>query len=198
MKTIAVDIDDVLAASAQHFVDFSNQHWGHSFTLSDYDEHWQRMWGLERDFTQARARADFYHAAKPYTQLHGVNGANASLKRLSRDFRLVVATSRLKKNADETHAWLDTHYGGIFSDVHFAGIWDVVDDTTPFATKADLCRRIGADYLIDDQPKHCIGIAEDGKEALLFGGYQWNQAATLPKSVTRTPDWQAVEAYFYA
>lgn len=38
MKTIAVDLDDVLSASVPGFVAYSNKRWGTTLTLDDYDE----------------------------------------------------------------------------------------------------------------------------------------------------------------
>ena len=54
-KTIAVDIDDVLAFSAIEFIRFSNQRWGTNLTIEDYNEDWTTMWGIELAETQARS-----------------------------------------------------------------------------------------------------------------------------------------------
>ncbi|HJQ08525.1 MAG TPA: hypothetical protein VJ836_03545 [Candidatus Saccharimonadales bacterium] len=40
-RIIAVDIDDVLSASAEGFVVFSNKQWGTRLTLDDYTEDWR-------------------------------------------------------------------------------------------------------------------------------------------------------------
>ena len=63
-------------------------------------------------------------------------------------------------------------------------------------TKAELCQKLGVDCLIDDQLKHCIGVAELGMEAILFGDYGWNQSEALPTGVRRVVSWKGVEEYF--
>lgn len=77
------------------------------------------------------------------------------LKHLSERFELVIATSRHKAVHDQTLKWLDTYFEGIFSNMHMAGIFDDGQEGSHLKTKADLIRGIKADYLIDDQPKHC-------------------------------------------
>jgi hypothetical protein len=90
-------------------------------------------------------------------------------------------------------------FPGIFNgDIHYVGIWGsgahILNKLRQ--TKAELCRELDIDYLIDDQLKHCIGVAEIGIRALLFGDYSWNQVNQLPKMVTRVKDWAAVLEYF--
>ena len=60
-------------------------------------------------------------------------------------------------------------------------------------TKADLVAQINADVLVDDQLKHCIAVAETGRQVLLFGDYSWNQQASLPSGVTRCLSWSDVQ-----
>jgi hypothetical protein len=61
-------------------------------------------------------------------------------------------------------------------------------------TKAELCREIGAEYLIDDQIKHCAGAARAGLKAVLFGR---SPGAALPAGVTRAAHWDEVAEYFH-
>ena len=64
------------------------------------------------------------------------------------------------------------------------------------ATKADIVKQIGADYLIDDQPKHCFAAAEAGITSLLFGDYRWNRNVKLPEGVVKVRTWHEVLEYF--
>lgn len=146
-QTIAIDIDDVLAASAQGFADYSNERWGLSLAAQDYDEDYAKPWGITRE--EAIKRAEEYHAS------------------------------------------------GIFSGIHFVGMWDSnnVNDALKM-TKTEVCRQIGADYLVDDQIKHCVSAAEAGIQTLLFGDYAWNKLDTIPANLTKVKDWQEVKAYF--
>lgn len=197
---IAVDVDDVLAKSAQGFADFSNAMWGHSLTADDYDEDWMKVWGT--DLAETRRRAEIFHNDEVFSGFGHFPEAISVLVDLKQRYKLVVATSRRTVVEGVTRQWLDTHYGGIFDGVFFTGIYDVPGDTGErhrdrlTRTKNDLLLELKADYLIDDQLKHCFATGEHGVEAILFGNYPWSRHRELPAHVTRCRDWAEVEAYF--
>lgn len=193
---IAIDIDDVLADSATGFVEFSNKRWGTNLKPDDYDEHWTLLWGVDQE--EAEERAVEVHNSKMTTNFLHKEEALPVLKKLAKKYELVITTSRRRQLESETIAWLEKHYNGIFLDIHFAGIWDTKNVGRHTQTKLDLCLEVGAQYLIDDQPKHCIAVAGVGIQALLFGNYGWNKNIVLPGGVTRAKNWKDVEEYFDA
>lgn len=193
-QTIAVDIDDVLAANAPAFVACGNRHWGTNLTIEDYDEHWGKMWQL--DETALREFADSYHASGEIGKYKHDQAALPVLRELRKTYRLVITTSRRMLVHDETLSWIDQNFPGIFEDIRFAGFYDDANDFRHTATKAELARELGASYIIDDQLKHCIAAAEAGLQALLFGDYPWNRSASLPENVIRVSDWESVGSYF--
>lgn len=192
---IAVDVDDVLAVNAANFITFSNQHWGTSLTVEDFQEDFTTMWGVDRDEVARRMTeyADLGIAADyPHFE-----DAVPVLKDLKKRFDLVIVTSRRKLLVGHTLEWLEKYFSNIFQEVHHAGIFDELKAGSFTATKADLCRQIGSDYLIDDQIKHCVAAAEAGITSVLFGDYSWNRTSqNLPSNVIRAANWQAVKDYF--
>jgi 5'(3')-deoxyribonucleotidase len=195
---IAVDIDDVLANNAAGFVAFSNQKWGTHLAVDDYEEHWARVWGIEHDLEEVTRRRDAFISSGVHRDFSPTDNAHNSLRRLSERYELHVVTSRLLTMKDDTRQWLTKHYGDVFTDtaIHYAGIWDTLTSNSHNVTKADTVNVLGADYLIDDQLKHCEAVAEAGKRALLFGNYGWNQANNLHPNITRVKNWAEVEEYF--
>lgn len=194
---VATDIDDVLCRTAQGFTDFSNTNWGHCLTVDDYDEDWSKVWGTPPEVTHERA--ELLHSGEVLDGFLHIEEAALVLGQLKERYRLVVATSRRSVVERITHGWLQRHYGGLFEDVYFSGIYDRPGPhgANVARTKNDLLLEIGAQYLIDDQLKHCIAAEEHGVEAVLFGDYAWNRCdEPLPAHVTRCADWTAVGAYF--
>ena len=192
-KIIAVDIDDVLGVFADEFVKYSNGKWGTKLTVEDYTEHWAEMWQVDKDLTNARAKE--WYKSGITGALPANSHAKEGLRKLSEKYDMVITTSRHSTLRQETEEWVQKHYPNIFTSVHFAGIWENQDkshDELIKVTKAELCKKLGADYLIDDQPKHCLAAAEAGIEALLFGDYPWNQDVKLIKGVRRVKNWQEV------
>lgn len=199
LKTIAVDIDDVLAANAEGFVKFSNERWGTNLTPDDYTEHWAQMW--HTDYEEEKKRRDEIIAAKVFVNHRFFTEAKPVLKELKKKFRLVIVSSRGPAIRDETIKWLDKEFKDIFEEIHFAPIWDDMEKHTLEKlkyTKAEILQQIGADYLVDDQPKHCVAAAEAGIKAVLFGDYKWNRDIKLKKDMYRAKNWQEVLDFFHA
>ncbi|MGI6612287.1 MAG: 5' nucleotidase, NT5C type [Candidatus Nanosyncoccaceae bacterium] len=190
---IAIDVDDVLAANAAGVVEFSNQRWGTSLTIDDYDEHWAKMWGI--DLAELERRIEEFYASGAQRHYGHIGGSREVLTQLSRHHQLVIATSRRLYEKADTLAWIDEHFPGIFtsSAVYFSGAWDKITTDSHMLTKADLISQIEADVLIDDQLKHCVAVAETGRYAIVFGDYEWNRANHLPPRVVRCLSWIEVE-----
>lgn len=188
-EVIAVDVDDVLAQHIPAFVNFSNEHYGTSLEIKDYSERWGNLWGV--DWDEVERRAKLFHDTH-VSSFEAFTDADRVLLGLKSSRDLVIVTARPKHLIPATHEWLEEYYSGLFSDVHFVPIWEP-DNTV---SKADICKEIGADYLIDDLPKHCNIAAEVGIKALLFGDYVWRDDQVLVEGVERVNSWQEVAQYF--
>ena len=196
-EKIGIDIDDVLARSAEGFAEYSNRKWGGRHRAENYTENWAEFWGISPEL--ASERAEEFHAEGIVSQYRHFESAIPVLKRLYIDRDLVAITSRRLTIKADTDAWIERYFSGLFKEVCYAGIWDsnAHIDHKIKQTKAEVCREHGVNYLIDDQIKHCLSVAEVDIHALLFGNYRWNNTKKLPQDVTRVKDWPAVLQYFY-
>lgn len=190
-KTIAVDIDDVLAAHVEAFVKFSNEKYGTRLTPEDYTDHWADLWHEDHDEVERRAKE--FHVPQSVIQYRLIEEADTALRKLSKDYALVVVTARRQALLKTTKDWLDSYLPGVFKDTHFVPIWVPNNKVT----KADICQQIGADYLIDDLPRHCNLAAKAGIATILFGNYSWNRNEKVADGVVRAKDWPEVIEYFY-
>jgi uncharacterized HAD superfamily protein len=193
-QIIAVDIDDVIAAHAPAFVEYSNKKYGTHLTLDDYQDHWGKVWKV--DYSETENRAVEYHKSG-FIATYGVeDGALDVLKKLKSKFRLIILSTRRQSINQLTYNWIDKYYPGIFDDIIFAGFFDNPTENSINMTKAELAKQIRADYLIDDQLKHCKAAADIDIKVLLFGDYPWNQDEELPSNIKRVKNWQEVLNYF--
>lgn len=192
---VAVDVDDVLADNAAGFIAFSNKRWGMSLTLEDYEEDWAAVWGTDPEETDRRA-LEFLKSGS-LAQYEHYPEARATLQHMAQSFELVVVTSRRTFLKPETDAWLERCFPGVFSATYYAGIWDSPHEASRAATKTDILVSIKAQYLIDDQLKHCFAAAQQGVQAVLYGDYKWNRSeADMPHGVHPAKGWDDVERYF--
>ncbi len=190
---IAIDIDDVIAANATAFIEFSNKRYGTHLTVDDYHEHWAELWKVSRD--EAEQRAVEYHDSGHIGTYSVIEGADQALRRLKKQFKLIALTSRRNCVNQLTRDWLVKYYPNIFEDIVFCGFFDSQKVGIHY-TKGELAKCAGADYIIDDQLKHVSAAAQNGIKGLLFGNYFWNKADILPENVTRVKDWEEVLDYF--
>lgn len=194
---IAVDIDDVLAANAEGFANFSNKKWGTKLTADDYDEHWAQMWQV--DYEEENRRREVIIEHKLFIKHRFFNEAKPVLKKLKQSYRLIIVSSRGPRIREDTVEWLTKEYGNLFEEIHFAPIWDDVTKHTLEKlkyTKADFLLELGADYLIDDQPKHCLAAVKAGIKTILFGDYKWNRHVELLPNMVRAKNGHEVSEYF--
>lgn len=195
-KTIAVDIDDVLSRSAETVLAFSNERWGHEHTLEDLTEDLAAMWQVTEEEREERWLE--YMASGNFETYGVIEAAKEALEKLKEHYTLIAVTSRRPILMEITEEWLEANYPGIIDKVVCAQIYGVGKKNALHLTKAEILQEIEAEYLIDDQTKHCFGAAGVGVKALLFGGYPWNRDVALPEGVVRCNEWKDVLEYFDA
>ncbi|HET8670687.1 MAG TPA: hypothetical protein VFM05_08705 [Candidatus Saccharimonadales bacterium] len=187
-RLIAVDLDEVLAQHNQALALWHNKEYGTDHTAATYfTDYWSQVWNVSPE--EAERRAVAFHASRAHAQLSTVDGAIDVLQKLSESYDFAVVTVRRQSVIEDTRQWIDRYYPGIFTKIHFVHFWDKNDATT----KAQLCQKIGASYLIDDSVKHCTQAAEAGINALLFGNYSWNVEERLPGNIKRVAGWRDVQ-----
>jgi len=196
-KIIAIDVDDVLGSQNEAMMRFANKKYGLKHTIEDYTVegpywgYWENVWGVTPE--EGERRVQEYHDSGGLDTHEPLFQAIEAIKQLQKKFDLVVITARQDTYKEQTHAWLEKHFSAAFKDVHFLAIWN----DGPKETKAEVCKRMGAAYLIDDNADHCRLASEVGVQALLFGVYGWNKAVNdLPSGVVRVKDWGEVLEYF--
>lgn len=195
---IAVDIDEVLSASAPDFVAFSNERWGTRLEVEDYTEHWMEMWQI--DVEETMKRREVFLSSGIVGKYKPVSSARDILKKLSSTYDIVLVTSRSIELESETRAWLETHYSDVAHSIYFSGIYDSGLGVSAIAkTKADIFAEIKPALVIDDHMKHCGAAADLGIPAILFGTYRWNEEYKNDNPlITRCNSWEEVLAFVRA
>ena len=190
-RLIAIDLDDVVVRFCPAFCEYANRKWGAEIHPGVYTEDWEKMFGI--DVMEWQRRSD--EALKDlefYDGLTIIDGARQKLEMLCKDYDVVAVTSRHVVTKQITQSWLQRHLPGLVNDVHFLGAYEVNDGHSHKKTKDEICLRLGASYLIDDQPKHVLKCAQAGIGAILFGDYSWNRAVEVDDGVRRAANWDEV------
>lgn len=195
--TIVIDIDDVLSETNEAMRLHVNDHFGtnhqaeHFEVPGPYFGYWERVWRVSDE--EANQRYQSFTSMGMRRRLAVTPGAIEGIQKLKKHFKLVIVTSREQSSAEDTHHWLDRHFPNTFHGVTFMPNSYYSPDSH---SKADICKELGAEYLLDDAFEHCEKAAQEGIECLLFGKYGWNQHQELPPHITRVHDWSEVLEYF--
>lgn len=193
---IAIDVDDVLTRGVESLRLEVNRRLGtnlqseHYRISGEYRTYFDQVWqsnGLAGRISMARLSPQM-----EVDQSHILPAKDAAkvLRKLKERYELVVVTAREQPWKQATLVWLDQHYSGIFTRTIFSG--DSPDAL--HKSKGQICREIGAAWLIDDNTAHAETAIEAGVSVVLFGEYGWQQ--TLPHGVAHCKDWVAVLEYF--
>jgi len=192
-KSIAIDVDDVLADHAEAFIVFSNKNYGTNLSLGNYSDQWADIW-IDVDDEEVHRRAMEFLTLETVYSFQPKSGAVEVLRKLSSNADLYIVTARPSHLTDITVKWMDKYFAGIFKGIHMVPIWE----PNNVVTKADICKQIGAKYLIDDNVEHCNIAIDGGITSILFGNYYWNNDLVTNDGITRCNDWQQVAKYFNA
>lgn len=188
MSEIAVDMDEVLAQHNRELALWHNKTYGtNNHTAETYvTDRWDEVWQIDHALAEQRAVA--FHNDRAHSRFQPVAGAYEALRRIKQTHSLSVVTVRRQGVIDDTYKWLAMYFPDLFDNVHFVHFWDAGDSRT----KADICKEIGAEYLIDDSSNHCNVAQRVGIQAILFGDYSWNRHDKLQHGVKRVRDWHEV------
>ena len=181
---IAVDCDDVLVRTTPYFVHAYTQTYGGAVTLDRAHDADYGMWGTDKLTLEKRLaelmETDEYKSISPTAEEVEV------LSEMSRHHELHVITARRPHERELTQHMLDTYLPGVFTSLELVGFT---------GSKGEVCQRIGADVLIDDNLRHLEDAVREGlpqSGALLFGDYPWTAYESIPEGLTRCLNWADV------
>lgn len=196
-KTVAVDLDDVVADSTDTLRLLVNKVAKVNLTRKHYDidgRYWgyyEKVWAENQIDHLVSFESLHDDMAKNQDHVELIPGAKNALSQLKKTYKLVAVTSRRLEWVKATHEWLALKLPEVFEDVIF-----VHHNNNDGRTKGDVCIEAGASYLVDDNPEHCQSAIDKGVKTILFGDYGWNRSVKASEKTMRAKNWQEVLEYF--
>eukprot|EP01018_Ginkgo_biloba_P023502 Gb_02519 [translate_table: standard] len=192
---VAVDIDEVLGSFLNSLNSFIAEKYLEHYDLSEYYVYdFMKIWKCSQAEANDRVHA-FFESNHFNSGILPIPGAYQSLSRLSLYCNLVVVTSRQHVIRKPSLEWISAHYRGIFREIHFGNHFALEGKAKP---KSEICKSLGVQFLIDDNPRYAVECAEEGIEVFLFDlddNYPWSKTPDGPSHplITRVCNWQEVE-----
>ena len=188
-KVVAVDADEVLAEFMEHFLMFHNARYETRFTKSEITSfRFEEVFKIEeRDVL--RRIGEFYEDQVIHN-IRPVEGAEEGINSLiDKGYQLEIITARPPYYRQITVDWVEKHFPGKFEQIHFA--FNPFNINSERLTKAEICKQIGAEVLIDDNLVNALDCADRGITVYLMDA-PWNQVEELPKKVIRVKSWEEI------
>ncbi|KAJ6827018.1 uncharacterized protein M6B38_370185 [Iris pallida] len=190
---VAVDVDEVLGSFLAALNKFIADRYSLHRSVSEYFvyEFFRQIWNCSRTEADIRVH-EFFKTPYFTTGIHPIPGALHALRELSTFCSLSVVTSRQNVIKDHTLEWIEKHYPGLFQEIHFGNHFALDGQSRP---KSEICRSLGAQVLIDDNPRYALECAGVGIRVLLFdydNSYPWckDEFAVSHPLVTKVHNWE--------
>ena len=188
---IAVDIDDVVFPFVDGIAEYFNSIKGTTLSAKDFlSYHFTEVWG-GTDKETNEVVANFL--LMDHLAVAPIAGAKEALNTLKNYFEIYFVTARNGMFEAQTRKWLETHVPEVFQNVHFAGN---PYDGISWEEKGSVCKRIGAEFLIDDNVSNLLSAQAFGVGSILYGNAPWVRAdERVNDGMVRCADWEQVTKY---
>ncbi|QDZ23033.1 haloacid dehalogenase-like hydrolase [Chloropicon primus] len=198
---VAVDVDEVLAQFLLSLNSYYEDRFSKRYGIEHYDEYYFcKIWDCSPDDSNDIVH-QFFDSHHFRDGIVPVPGALQALRELRTKCDLVVITSRQNAIRSATERWVESHFPGVFEDLFFCNHFALDGESV---SKAEMCSRVGADLLIDDNPGYASDCAGSGLDVILFdykSSYPWSKACEEHENIRRCADWEEIldkieELYF--
>ena len=177
MNRVAIDVDEVLVKFL--FPMAKHHHQVHKLrTKPKYNYVYREIFQVDEPTSQKMVR-DFYKS-QDFVDLTPIPGSQMAMFNLKQRYeKMYVLTGRQDMAREETEAWIDTYFPGIFDDVILTNSY-----TPNEIHKADICRALNIGLIIDDNKSICDRCIENDVRALNFIGgeeeiYPWCEESDI-------------------
>lgn len=187
MKTIGIDLDEVLGHFLPAFIEFHNNTYGTDLKPEQFHSYyfWEILGVTKENSIQ---KVYDFHKTPYFKNIKPIKGSKESLEILKKNNKLFIITSRQNSIADETNRWVENNFPNIFSGIYFTNNFSEYGDVK---TKAEICDNLRIDVLIEDSFLFAAECLKPNRKILLFD-YPWNKHLVLPEEIERVHSWEEV------
>lgn len=185
---IGVDLDEVIVEFVRGYLRLFNKKYNRNVRFGDISSY--NLWiplGISRE--EAFELADEYYESEDFDDIKLVEGARDGLMRLAQDpkYQVVIVTSRPVHVREKTQLFFRQNFNGLDIEVIYSG--DIFKKQGK--TKAEICRELGLDFLIEDRRDYALECAAKGTRVLLLDK-PWNQSGGFHDKMKRVVGWRGI------
>lgn len=186
-KKLGIDFDDVLMDFNSALALFHNTKYGSNYTRADIRSFDLGVtWNVPIE--EARRRVEEFYHSDEHMEARPIVGAQLALRRLDEIYELHIVTARSDHMYTKTGQWLETHFPGYFSGIHFTNQFL---ESGAKRTKASVSEELGLHMFVDDHIENLRDMQAIGTGAFLFDT-PWNRHEDTPPHITRVHSWEEI------
>ena len=185
MNRVAIDIDEVLVKFLFPMAKYHNK----VIQKSRYSYVYREIFEIDESTSQKMVH-EFYQS-KDFMDLTPIQGSQKAMFNLKERYdKMYVLTGRQDMAREETEAWIDRYFPGVFDDVILTNSY-----TPNEIHKADICRALNIGLIIDDNKAICDRCIDNGVRALNFIGDEHAIYPWCEESDISIQGWNEVKTY---
>lgn len=187
-KTIAVDIDDVLANTSEHLDKYYNQRFGTNIKLQDHQTYsLNNIWNCTAQ--EAIEIANDFFKSDYGTSILPFSGSQYAIEELSKKYDLIVITSRMLDFEKLTIDWVNQYFPNKFKEIVITN--KMAKNKLPSREKYEICLEKNIDMMIEDNLHYAMQNASHNITTYLMDR-PWNQNGQLPSLIKRVYAWNEI------
>jgi len=179
---IGIDIDDTVIGFYEDFAKFLNKKYSKNLTSSYVGKNFLNLFNTkEQVFLEVK---EFVKKGLSY-ELAFFEDFEEVFKELNNSFDLIFITSRSFDERAKTRDFFKKK--GFELDIHYVHDY-------PEPKKSLVCKRLGVDFLIDDDKKNALDCANNGVKVFLLKK-SWNDDCEDHPNIIKIGDWYQVRDF---
>ena len=178
MEKLGVDLDEILTDFNRSLLSYYNDKYHKSFLESEMKTYFlSDIAGLSRK-EEYRIINEYFNSETFRGLLPSANSVEG-INNLGEKFELYLITSRPNAVKKSTILWIEDHFPDIFKFIIFS------------KNKTKICKNLGIEYIVEDNPKIAEDCARHGIQVFLFSK-PWNIKLSPCAGVTRVNNFKEI------
>ncbi len=184
---IAIDIDEVLAEQLDSLIEFYKQETNIFIPKDEFFTYdWWKVWNIS---LKEAIEIDYkFKNSDLFDNLEVVFGSTDAIRKLKNNNTLIIITARPNSFKDKTLKWLNKNFEDSFDKIYHSSDFHIENENNK--TKADFCRKLGVDVIIEDNLEYSLDCVENGFKVILLDK-PWNQGENY-ENISRCGNWNEI------
>ena len=188
---IAIDFDDTIFPTIKKFLEYNNEKYKSKTEIKQLEHSSAyKLIGIKKE--EMIKRFIEFTNTKRHKEIMPIKDSIQVIKKLKQKHELFIITARNKKTKNGTMFLIDKYHKDNFKEIIFLDYTNNKKDE-----KFEICKKIGVNLIIEDDPTNAISCAENGIKVLLFNNEDKNYWSKTKdhKNIKLIKTWKEIEKH---